>query len=256
MDVLNIDMSSIENKLYAPKKLVTISVAALLNEIEKDENKNIYMLKNQLSQSLFEIIERTTLSKFNVVNLNSVNLETLKNVLSSDIFEQNVQIYLNTVVEESIHLDIFHIRDNVPEYIYRLFLNEYLKDESCWKFVLENTFDMKKDDIFTLLDSSTMTAEEYFLLTNIPDRIYNNIADEIFHVAIKMWKFDNDLTNSTYCENCIKTKEDIYKRTEVITSYGDELIRDELRNPKHWCSECLFTTVLTIIKDFSTFVDY
>lgn len=239
-----------------PKNLVTISVASIINEIVKCKNTNIYMLENEIPSTLFKILEMTTLSMFNnYKNPNDVNLERIKNLLPTNIFLQHVQIYLNTMIEHRrIGFNIHQIRDNVPENIYTLFLKEYLKDEICWNFFFNDIFDMEEKDIFQLLDSSTISTDVYLLITNIPDRIADNLADENYHIVLEFWQCNVNSTNLTYCKNCVATKQNIYKRIECMTSTGEEFIRSDLRHPKHWCSECLYMPLFKIIDGYYKFV--
>lgn len=245
-----------KNQIKSPPDLVTIAIDSIINDIESINDKNIYMLKNNIPHTLFELIERKTLKTLKSTNSIDINLERAKKLLPVQLFEKHVKIYLNMIIEKKfVNINIANIRDNVPKNIYKLFLKIYLKDQNCWKYFIESVLKIHEDDILEILSNiSSLNLDQYLGLMNIPVSVAEDFAYDTYVIVLQMWRTNND-TFYHYCRDCIKKYKQIVRETEVFTATGEEIIRDVLLNHHYWCCKCSYTPLFVILDDNDTYFD-
>lgn len=244
MNDLNIISTAESIEIKSSTNLVTIVIKSILNNIEKVKNKDIYMLKDKIPLTLFEIIENTILTMFNN-DLTLVNLTKIKNLLSPNEFVKNVKKYLNKIIDNRVAVDVYYIRDNVPRNIYMLFLKEYVKDAYCWIDFSEH--ERLRRRIMNYSGLSSEAFELFVLMTSIPEIIADVFSNETYIVNVNTWNTIDD-KNSNYCIYCKNKKNNIVKKNKIIWSTGDELLIRHYRNPLFWCSECLYEILFDVIE--------
>lgn len=105
---------------------------------------------------------------------------------------------------------------------------------------------LESHDILTQLSSSFPCLEKHFIFRYVPDYVGEEAVHEDHHIIIVSWK-TLDEADTSYCEDCIKTKNNIVKRLEVFTTFTDELIYGYLNDDKYWCSQCLCVPLIQLI---------
>lgn len=236
-------------QVKSPDELVTMDIDTILNKIENTNNAHINILKGYIPSKLFKKIKNVTLGMFYVINPADVNLYRLKKLLTVKLYNEHVNKYLATIIKKRhVELDIDYICDNVPSYLYIIFIEEYVKHEKCWKYYLNNILRIRDDDIFSLFDNSPMTYEKILILMNIPDNVTKYLADKKYLAVVHMWRII-DKRHFVFCKNCVDDKEKFVERTEMFSATGQELINDKIWSFEDWCCKCLLTPLLTIIED-------
>lgn len=245
-------------KIQSPSNLTTIAAVSIIKQIEKADNQHIYMLKNNIPQTLFESIENAILTIFHDDNFTNVNLARMKNLLPANLFEKNMKIYLNKIIEKNlVNVNIAQIRDNVSHNIYTLFLEVYLQDENCWEYFLENILFMRKEEILTLLNFLPLNSEQYLVLINTPNSVSRHLMiDDNYVIVVIFWRDMNEQLYSAYCRNCIERKSKIIKEVQIFSVNVEKLIGDIFKSHRYWCSKCLNTPLFNILDNDRTFIGF
>lgn len=239
-----------------PENLQTITVDSILNNIEKTEDKHIYMLKNYIPHKLFELIEKRTLLMCDAMNPAKVNLNRVRKLLPVDLFNKHLNIYLDVIIENDlVNVNLAHVRDNTPEHVYIIFIQSYLEDEKCWEYFVETMLGMP--NVLTMLDILPLTWEQYLVLVNTPDSYnYNNDErfDGAYDIVLKLWRLKNEPYDSAYCLNCIEKNQQVVSKIQILYMQGENLARDLLKKNRNWCSKCVRTPLFHILNHDLSFV--
>lgn len=240
----------------SPMDLVTISVYSILNNIENSKYKNIRMLKDEIPHTLYELIEKTTITMLNATKFSDINLKRAKKLLSVELFEKYVQMYLYKIIENDIvNINITDIRDNVQQHIYTIFLSEYLENQYCWEYFVENIMNIRIENIFLLLNNRPLTSEQRLVLVNVPDRVSNSmVSHDPYVIAVCKWKLKNNSSTLSYCSNCIEKNQQFASEIEIFSVNGENFVREVLQNYQYWCCKCFNAPLFNILDNDYTFV--
>lgn len=240
-------------QVTSPEDFDAMDIEFILNKIENTNDAHIYMLKGYISPKLFSKILLTVSSMVRGVLTYTGNLERLKKLLPIEKYLEWVKCCLDVIVKKNlINLNIPNIRDNIPQELYKIFVDKYLKNENCWKYFFKSTQDSREEYILTLLSSESPTLEEHLLLINVPNSVVKYLDYKKYNILSQIWTIKGE-PNSGYCRECIHPKDRIFKRTEVISLSSKELFHDYLSDPKYWCCECLYRPLLEILGDFTSY---
>jgi len=238
-------------QVTSPEDFLTMDIESIFNKIENTNHAHIHMLKGYISPELFDKITTTIASMFSVDN--TPDLERSKKLLQIKCFEGCLTLYFDRIVKENlINLNIPYIRDNTPQELYKIFIDKYLKNEDCWRYFLKTTQYIEKEEILELFYSGSGTLEKHLLLINVPNSMVEYLNDKLYHVVSEMWR-TKDKPDYGYCKECMKTKDEISKRTEASPLSSDELFHQYLPDLRYWCHGCLYEPLLTIMTDFSSY---